>query len=328
MTISADLFDSAVNKKGYIMKNMKLGTRLGIGFLVAIILLVIVGVMGLSSLKTTNQGLETVYNDRVVPLKGLKIIADAYAVNVIDAVNKTNAGQMKAEDALNGIQAASRQISKEWNAYMATTLTAEEAKLANEAEKLFQPANRDIQRLESALKAKSGNIQGQLAEFDGPLYSTIDPIGGKITDLIELQLRVSKEVYDSAVAQYNDSLYLTIGLIVAAIVVSMLVGLAITRNVMRQIGGEPDYAAQIVRQMSEGDLSIQVQIRPGDTNSLLAAMQNMVGKLSQIIGEVRGAADSLSSASEEVSATAQSAFARVRASRRPAWKKPVRRWSR
>jgi methyl-accepting chemotaxis protein len=287
-------------------KNMKLGTRLGMGFLIVVILLIIVGITGLTSLKTTNQGLETVYNDRVVPLKGLKIIADAYAVNVIDAVNKTNAGVMNAEDALKGVQDASQQIKKEWDAYMATTLTEEEEKLAHEADQLFGPANQDIQRLVSVLEGRTGNIQNQLGEFDGPLYKTIDPIGGKITELIELQLRVSKEVYDSAQKQYQNTLMSIIGLIVAAIVVSALVGFWITRNVTRQIGGEPDYAVNIVRQISEGDLSVRVQLRSGDTSSLLSAMQSMVGKLSQIIGEVRGAADALSSASEEVSATAQS----------------------
>jgi len=287
-------------------KNMKLGTRLGMGFLVAVILLIIVGITGVTSLKATNQGLETVYNDRVVPLKGLKIIADAYAVNVIDAVNKTNAGVMNAEDALKGIQDASQQIKKEWDAYMATTLTVEEEKLAHEAEQLFGPANQDIQRLVSVLKGRTGSIQGQLAEFDGPLYKTIDPIGGKITELIELQLRVSREVYDSAQKQYQDTLMLIIGLIVAAIVVSALVGFWITRSVTRQIGGEPDYAVNIVRQISEGDLSVRVQLRSGDTSSLLSAMQNMVEKLSQIITDVRSASDNLSSASEEVSATAQS----------------------
>jgi methyl-accepting chemotaxis protein len=286
-------------------KNMKLGTRLGMGFLVAVILLIIVGITGVTSLKATNQGLETVYNDRVVPLKGLKIIADAYAVNVIDAVNKTNAGVMNAEDALKGIQDASQQIKKEWDAYMATTLTVEEEKLAHEAEQLFGPANQDIQRLVSVLKGRTGSIQGQLAEFDGPLYKTIDPIGGKITELIELQLRVSREVYDSAQKQYQDTLMLIIGLIVAAIVVSALVGFWITRSVTRQIGGEPDYAVNIVRQISEGDLSVRVQLRSGDTSSLLSAMQNMVEKLSQIITDVRSASDNLSSASEEVSATAQ-----------------------
>lgn len=286
-------------------KNMKLGMKLGLGFLVPVIFLAVNGFVSIGSLKSTNQGLETVYLDRVVPLKGLKVIADAYAVSIIDAVNKTNAGLLSAEEAAKGVQDARAQIKKEWSDYMATTLTTEEAKIAKEAEKLFAPADQDILKLEAALKSMSGKVNGKLNDFDGPLYKTVDPIGGKISELIELQLSVAKDVYGDAGATFKKTMYLTIGLIVAAIVITGFFAFWITRNVMHQIGGEPEYAAQIVRKVAEGDLSIRANLRAGDNTSLLAAMQAMVDKLSQIISQVRGSADAMSSASEQVSATAQ-----------------------
>ena len=45
-----------------------------------------------SACRRTTRGLKTVYNDRVVPLQQLKTISDDYAVFIIDAVNKSNAG--------------------------------------------------------------------------------------------------------------------------------------------------------------------------------------------------------------------------------------------
>jgi methyl-accepting chemotaxis protein len=74
---------------------------------------------------------------------------------------------------------------------------------------------------------------------------------------------------------------------------------------MGQLGGEPDYAADVVRKVADGDLAMQVRTREGDQGSMLYAIQNMVDKLSRIITDVRSAADNLSSAAEEVSATAQ-----------------------
>ena len=282
--------------------NMKLGIRLGLGFLVAVFFLVANGVQSVTSLKAVSQGLETVYNDRVVPLKGLKVIADAYAVNVIDAVNKANAGLMNAEAALKEVQNASQQINKEWNAYKATQLTVEEEKLAREAEKLFEPANQSVQRLELALQQRSGNIQGQLVEFDGPLYATIDPIGGKITELIELQLRVAKEVNDSGAQQYHDSLVLTIGLAVAAIFFSVLIGFVITRGLLKQLGGEPDQAAQIAAKIASGDLAVAIETRAGDHTSLMFAMKSMRDSLVDIIGQVRIGTDTIATASSQIAA--------------------------
>jgi len=205
-----------------------------------------------------------------------------------------------------GVRAADKRIKSEWEAYMPTTLTPKEAQLAEEASALFEAANKDIRHLESFLEGKSGFLKGQLVQFDGPLYDSIDPIGGKIAELIELQLNVAKTEYDNSMVIYDKTLTMTITLATIAIILSALIGFWMVRSLIRQIGGEPEYAAQLVRQVAEGDLSVQLELREGDSSSLLAAMKAMIDNLSKIIDEVRGSATALSSASEQVSATAQS----------------------
>lgn len=91
-----------------------------------------------------------------------------------------------------------------------------------------------------------------------------------------------------------------------ALLLGCIVGYIITRSVLLQIGGEPNYAAALVKDISEGDLTVKFDIRDNDQTSLVANIQNMVRKLSQIVGDVNSASDALASASEEVSATSQS----------------------
>ena len=112
---------------------MKLTTKLYAvsGILVAVA--VTIGAIGIVGIRKTNAGLETVYNDRVVPLKQLKAIADDYAVAIIDAANKANAGLFTAEETRKGLETASAAIKKNWKDYTATSLTSEESKLATEA---------------------------------------------------------------------------------------------------------------------------------------------------------------------------------------------------
>jgi methyl-accepting chemotaxis protein len=93
---------------------------------------------------------------------------------------------------------------------------------------------------------------------------------------------------------------------VCTLVAVALISAFITRALLKQLGGEPDYAADIVNRVANGDLTVAVQIKPGDSSSLLAAMHKMVGNLSRVVGEVNDGAEALASASEEVSATAQS----------------------
>lgn len=287
-------------------KNMKLSMKLSLGFLFPVVFLIISGGYGIESLRKTDEGLATVYNDRVVPLKGLKAIADAYAVAVIDAVNKTNAGIMGADVALKGIQESSNLIASEWKSYMATTLTAEEERLAKEAEQLFVPADESIKQLTNELNGKFGILPvGSLANFDGALYDTIDPISSKITELVDLQLRVAAEEYASAQTLYEETVTNTIGIIVSAIILAVLIGFWIVTTISRQLGGEPNYASEVAQRIMSGDMTIKVQLKNGDTTSMLASMKSMAEKLSSTIAQVGANASSMSSASEEVSATAQ-----------------------
>ena len=79
----------------------------------------------------------------------------------------------------------------------------------------------------------------------------------------------------------------------------------VRRFVTRPLGGEPAAAAEVANRVAAGDLAVPIQVKNGDTSSLLYALKGMVAKLSQIVGDVRASAEALSSASEEVSATAQ-----------------------
>jgi methyl-accepting chemotaxis protein len=82
--------------------------------------------------------------------------------------------------------------------------------------------------------------------------------------------------------------------------------LAIMFSTLRQLGGDPRYAAEIVTRVAEGDLTVAIATHPDDRGSLLYAMKSMVERLAGVVGNVNTSADALASASEQVSSTAQS----------------------
>ncbi len=279
------------------LKRFRIGTRLSVGFFIPVIFLVVNGVLSLGALSQLNTNTHAVYDDRVVPLQGLKNIADAYAVNVIDAVNKANAGLISANDAARDVAAARQTIQREWQAYMATTLTPEEARLAQEADRLFGPANQGIDRLESSLRSLSGNVEGQLGEFDGPLYSAIDPISEKITELVDLQLRVAKEVAEQADVQYRQAIAITSAMAVVAVVIAAFMGWWITRSITVPI----HEAVALANTVASGDLTSQIQPDGKDeTADLLRALKAMNDSLVKVVAEVRQASDSITTGSAEI----------------------------
>jgi len=127
-----------------------------------------------------------------------------------------------------------------------------------------------------------------------------------LNEHMEFNIKLAGEEADKAVAAKQSALIMMAVVLVATLVALSMIGLFITRSLMAQLGGEPAYAADVVKQIAQGNLTVDVQTRSGDNSSMLGAIREMVEKLSSIIAEVRNSAESLSSASEEVSATAQS----------------------
>ncbi|MFX4231327.1 MCP four helix bundle domain-containing protein, partial [Aliarcobacter butzleri] len=71
------------------LQNLKTKAKLSILSFIALLAILILGILGTVQLKQVNNGLVRVYNDRVLPLEQLKIIADEYAVNIVDTTHQT-----------------------------------------------------------------------------------------------------------------------------------------------------------------------------------------------------------------------------------------------
>ena len=82
-------------------------------------------------------------------------------------------------------------------------------------------------------------------------------------------------------------------MITGRVVVSTVLGLWLVRSIMRQLGGEPAYAAEIAQEVAKGNLAVAVALRPGDDVSVLAAMDGMRANLAQLVSEVRHSSESI-----------------------------------
>jgi methyl-accepting chemotaxis protein len=73
----------------------------------------------------------------------------------------------------------------------------------------------------------------------------------------------------------------------AAITLLIVVAVLTSRAILTSIGGEPRYAAEIVKRIAAGDLMVEIRTQRGDRISLLAAMSEMKERLAEIVSRVR-----------------------------------------
>jgi len=89
-------------------------------------------------------------------------------------------------------------------------------------------------------------------------------------------------------------------LFAAALVMLGGLGVWVIRRVFRATGGEPAQVREVA--VAGGDLGIQVQVRPGDRTSVMAAMARLQEGLAALIGRVREASGVVARGSEELTA--------------------------
>ncbi|WP_443113250.1 methyl-accepting chemotaxis protein [Herbaspirillum seropedicae] len=113
----------------------------------------------------------------------------------------------------------------------------------------------------------------------------------------DLTARNKVEFQQSEAASTRQfSLAVTLG--VAVLILAA--GLWLVRNLLRQLGGEPAYAAAVAKAIAEGDLATEVKLGKSDRSSLLFDMRNMRDSLAGIVGNVRSGIITIASASNEI----------------------------
>ena len=69
------------------------------------------------------------------------------------------------------------------------------------------------------------------------------------------------------------------GAIIASLLISVFLGIIITRSLTKKLGGEPDQAASVADRIASGDVTVRMEIKEGDTTSLMASMRRLADKL-------------------------------------------------
>jgi methyl-accepting chemotaxis protein len=87
-------------------------------------------------------------------------------------------------------------------------------------------------------------------------------------------------------------------LVLAAVLLG--IGLMISRGLVRELGGEPAQAAGLADSMAQGDLSMPIDLKPGDSGSLLFSMRSMRDSIAGIVAEVRTGTDAIAAVSSEI----------------------------
>ncbi len=124
-------------------------------------------------------------------------------------------------------------------------------------------------------------------------------ITGKIDRMHEVENALAAESARRIAAESTRAVRAAwLAVLVSLVAAGLAVWLGIWqgRNILRLLGGEPEYAAEVARRVAAGDLAQPVVTAEGDTGSLLAGMKDMQQKLRGVVGKIGEATDSVGTA--------------------------------
>ncbi|MBI3222383.1 MAG: MCP four helix bundle domain-containing protein [Nitrosomonadales bacterium] len=296
-------------------KNMKIGMKLGAGFVFVLLILATVSGISIMRLAALDEDINDVVKDKMPKTawanninSEINQIARAMRTILLTNDEKTIKGQ------LDEIQ-SSRKIIVENIDKLDKTIKTDEGKVKIKAlidarTDFVSAQDKFLEMADAYMKARAqseGAAEAKKAAATTYLLEDIRPKQRAYMDAVDALINYQEELANKTGAEaqknYETARNTLVTLSIIAIVLTIILAVWLTRMITRPLAE----AVEVANQLSEGNLNVKIVVDSKDeTGQLLTAMQTMVGKLAEIITAVRSGADSLSSAAEEISATAQS----------------------
>ncbi|OYT90706.1 MAG: hypothetical protein CFE43_16685, partial [Burkholderiales bacterium PBB3] len=96
--------------------NLKISTRLVMGFGALVGMVALVALLGMAVARSTSNSIDTIYNNRLVPISQLKQVNDNYVSVVLDASNKVSLGLLEPGKAIGQVKDGSAKAGEAWKA--------------------------------------------------------------------------------------------------------------------------------------------------------------------------------------------------------------------
>ena len=298
-TVMADTMKAAANKAGVVsgnkergmFRNLSIKARLiGVIGLLSV-LMTGIGIVGMYGMQQANHSIQTVYDDRTVPVGQLGQIAryvEQNRIYVLDAIfhptpeNIQRRGRQMDETV--------KKISDLWKAYTATAMTPDEKVLAD---KFLSVRTKYVSEglLPTMAALRAGDIK-RASQLHNDIVQPANVAAREAADaLIKLQLDVAKETYDAALKRSDWIRTMSLISILSGLLLAAVAGFFLIRAIVRPLAAAIGHFEEIGR----GNYKNTIEVHANDeAGKVLSSLRDMQEKLDADITEAnRAAAENL-----------------------------------
>ena len=306
------------------MKNLKLRTKLLLGFGITVLILLFIGIrqyMVLNELEDkrndltkSNEWADAIMEAKYAVKSDMQLLMEVLQTNSEQELNaywSEHLGFVESYDT-DMKNLINLSADNSWGHEFAGT-KAKIDKIAAELDEkhntLLVPAFEEVksikkQLIENSDNASSERILAKLEELD----NTLDNAGNEIIKSLETHEEEIMTVVENAIAASSSlsakAINETILLCLAGLIFAIVITVIITRGITMQLGGEPGEVAEIAKKLSNGDLTFDMK-KYGERIGVMNDILDMVYKLKEIVAGIRQGAENIAAASQQLSSGSQ-----------------------
>ncbi|MBX9447168.1 methyl-accepting chemotaxis protein [Dickeya chrysanthemi] len=286
------------------LKKMKLGTMLSAGFALVIVIGLLVATFGRTQLVGLGDDIDhlsatTLTNMMLIQEAKTGFDTNSRLVRNIALSNDTSRIASEKQQIDRQI-ARNTEVLKQLSERLDTPETRDQLNQLTLARPAYLQAFNKAVALGMSDQPEQRNQARELILND--MQTAQNGVFKALDNMLDFQKKVTMSVVSESMHNARADGTVMLALALAAAVLGALTAWLITRTVKGQLGGEPAYAAAVAQQISDGNLAFRVELRDGDTKSVLAAMNDMREKLGQIVTQVRQSSESIATGASEIAA--------------------------
>ena len=282
------------------LNNLKVSTRLAMGFGSATLLGVVIAVIGTVEMKSLAGSLEAVTEDRMPKMEMAQAVKENFYASGRYARNLAIVPDASSREEEKKRIAEARADNTRILAELDKVITLPKAREAFKAITDHRGAyNASLDRLVKMVE--DGHSHAELADFlvkdlrpnQAPLFTVVD-------EFLASQKEAAQSLANEGAATANRN---AVVLLVLAVVMGVLgagAGWALARNLRRALGAEPAELGATALRVASGDLSPVAGSTGAAAGSVLASLSDMQSSLALIVGQVRASSDSIATGSAQI----------------------------
>jgi methyl-accepting chemotaxis protein len=277
------------------LREITIQKRLLLAFSLIIALLIAVGSVSLSSMKTLRSHASEVETTLLPAILSLgEVNLNLMRVRIFTLRLLLDKDDTSRQNTASQIQQVKKAVEQYSAQYQKTIASEQEQQLYTQ----FATALADYYRAQQQLYTLA--LNGQQAEAEA-LLPQINPLSDRMTkhlvDIVHFNEQAAAQTRENSISEYNSTFWLILSIIVIAVIIALIV----TKVLATSINQPLQDALLTAETVAAGDLTQQSLIRGDDELTRLAkALQQMQNNLREAIVQIGSSSSQLASAAEEL----------------------------